>query len=63
VGRDNPLLYVLAAFLVSCGGNTLKLASQPAPWFMWNGIALLAVMALACLWVLIDGLRAKGTEA
>ena len=57
VGRNNPLLYVLAAFLVSCGGNALKLASQPAPWFMCNGVLISGVMALACLWLLLSALR------
>ncbi len=63
VARGNPLTYILGAFLVSCGGNVVKLVSQGAPWLQWNGIALLAVMGLACLWVLMDGLRAKGTKA
>ncbi len=63
VGRNNPLLYVLAVFLVSCGGNAVKLVSQGAPWFVWNGILLIAVMALVCLWVLTGVLRTRGDQA
>lgn len=63
IARGNPLFYVLAGFLIPCGENALKLASQGAPWFRWNGVLLFAVMALALLWVLVDGLRGRGTKA
>jgi len=54
ITRGNPLLFVLAAFLIPCGGNALKLANQGALWFRWNGMLVLVVMALACVSVLWD---------
>jgi hypothetical protein len=55
LGRGNPLFYGLAGFLIPCGGDALKLASQGAAWYVWNGILVLGVMVLVLIWVLVEG--------
>jgi membrane protease YdiL (CAAX protease family) len=62
LGRNNALFYPCAGFLLPCAGNAVKLFSQSSPWFMGNGIVLIAIMGLVVLWLLIRALREAGRE-
>ncbi|MGH9375908.1 MAG: CPBP family glutamic-type intramembrane protease [Terriglobia bacterium] len=50
--RDNPLAYVLAAFVSAVAGPLVELFSQPARFFHWNGLLLGALTAVVIIWLL-----------
>lgn len=62
LGRNNALFYPCAGFLLPCAGNAVKLLSQSSPWFMGNGVALVAIMGLVVLWLIMTALKGAGRE-
>jgi len=58
--RDNILAYVATPFLGPVLTPLFALLSQPARFFVWNGVALAALSALVMAWLFLPG---QGGEA
>ncbi len=61
--RDNILAYIGTLFCLEAGGPLLKLLSQPATFFQWNGVLLLVLSFVVLGWIVGSPVkRSRSTE-